>query len=93
MIEPQVIQTDDGDVVLAPTKGAAAVWAEREWGDVELVFESWWLDVGYDADEYSNRKDFLEHSGYSSWWERRSGPPANFLVTPGYMPGWLVVWS
>lgn len=91
MIKPHAILTDDGDVVLAPTKGAALAWAKNEYGDeTELSFEGWFLDVGYDADNYSNKEEFDAKSGYSSWWERRVGAPKDFRVASGYLPGWLV---
>lgn len=90
---PRWLYSDDGNLLLAATKGVALQVARSEYEPLDHVadveFVGWMVDVGWDRENYERKRDFIEGSGYNGWWEG-CAPPRDRLVTAKCMPGWEV---
>lgn len=86
--EARSIHGDNGSYVLAPDEGAARSFASAE--GYELGRDVGWMTETWDYDNYETRKEFLEESGYESWW-MGCQPPQNGRPSEHVLRAWEAV--
>ena len=92
---PNIVTSDEGDVwVLATTEADALAEAKAVYEDddmaVSVVFESWMHNDGWDRDNYDTKREFLEDSGYQTWWTPVHGSVDAHEETAKLRRGWAV---
>ena len=76
-IAPVLLHSDDGPFLLASSREEAERWLRNDgaWGDGATVTHiGWFHDVGWDRETYNLKREFVQATGYDSWWESCPAP-------------------
>lgn len=70
-----LITSEDGDKwLLADSEAEAHEWAKADLDEYHLKADGWMMDVGWDRDTYQLKREFVEDTGFDSWWIGCSAP-------------------
>lgn len=71
-----LINSEDGDRwLLADSIDDALAWAREDSGtECELKSAGWMQNVGWDRFNYALKREFVEDTGFDSWWEQCPAP-------------------
>ena len=72
----ELIHGENGELWILASSEADALRFAQTYAPLDQVsvrFNGWMQNVGWDRDSYELKREFVQATGHSSWWETRGG--------------------